>query len=165
LYHYFRSKQELIRAVVEDSTEQALQNLRSAAEASPNPRSALQRLSFLLLQTVNSPEFWEAARLDLEIWTESTRNQELADILVSGRTAVHNALASIIREAIESGEYSEKIDAEGFAELLMSIYTGLEVNKLLSRATVNSQGAMQAFAVLVQGDLLTAKSKSSRSSA
>jgi TetR/AcrR family transcriptional regulator, transcriptional repressor of aconitase len=165
LYHYFGSKREVIKAVVQDSADQALENLRSAAETSPNPRSALQRLSMLLLQTIQSSDFRDTARLDLEIWTESTRSEELAHILASGRTAVHQALAGIIQDAIETGEYSNNVDAEGFAELLMSIYTGLQVSKVLGGASMDPQAAMRAFAVLIQGELLTSKSSSGRSTA
>jgi AcrR family transcriptional regulator len=160
LYHYFGSKREVIKAVVQDSADQALENLRSAAETSPNPRSALQRLSMLLLQTVQSSDFRDTARLDLEIWTESTRSEELAHILRSGRSAVHQALAGIIQDAIETGEYSDKVDAAGFAELLVSIYAGLQVNKVLGGASVDPQAAIRAFALLIQGELLTSKSPS-----
>jgi BetI-type transcriptional repressor, C-terminal len=99
---------------------------------------------------------------DLEIWTESTRSEELAHILRSGRSARHQALAGIIQDAIETGEYSDKVDAEAFAELLVSIYAGLQVNKVLGGASVDPQAAIRAFALLIQGELLTSKSPSGR---
>src|SRR5437667_36951 len=77
LYHYFRSKEDVIKAVVQDSADQAVRDVTSIAQESPGPRSALQRLGALLAQTVQSPEFLDNARLDVEIWSESLRSEDL----------------------------------------------------------------------------------------
>ena len=96
LYHYFRSKKDVIKAVVQDSADQAVAEVTSIAQMSPGPRSALQRLGALLAQTVQSPEFLDNARLDVEIWSESLRSEDLSTILATGRAALHDALAEII---------------------------------------------------------------------
>src|SRR5437667_11711573 len=52
LYHHFRNKEDVIKAVVRDSAEQWIREVRSTAETSPGPRSALQRLGALVAQTI-----------------------------------------------------------------------------------------------------------------
>ena len=96
LYHYFGSKEDVIKAVVQHSADQAVRDVTSIAQESPGPRSALQRLGALLAQTVQSPEFLDNARLDVEIWSESLRSEDLSKILATGRAALHDALAEII---------------------------------------------------------------------
>src|SRR5439155_10236534 len=83
LYHHFRNKEDVIKAVVQDSAEQWIREVRSAAETSPGPRSVLQRLGGLVAQAIQSPEFRDNARLELEIWSECMRNEELSKILDS----------------------------------------------------------------------------------
>lgn len=162
LYHYFRNKEDVIRAVVQDSADQAVREVRSIAQASPGPRTALQRLGALLAQTVQSQEFYDNARLDLEIWSESMRREELSKILATGRAAVHEALAEIIHDAVRTGEYSDIVDPDALAALLMGVHTGLQVNKLLAPRSTDPPSAMNALAVLVRGELLASNDASRR---
>ena len=154
LYHYFRSKKDVIKAVVQDSADQAVAEVTSIAQMSPGPRSALQRLGALLAQTVQSPEFLDNARLDVEIWSESLRSEDLSKILAAGRAALHDALAEIIHDAVRTGEYNDTVDPAGLADLLMSLNTGLEVNKLLAPRSTNPLSAMDALVILIRGELL-----------
>lgn len=154
LYHYFRSKEDVIKAVVQDSADQAVRDVTSIAQESPGPRSALQRLGALLAQTVQSPEFLDNARLDVEIWSESLRSEDLSKILATGRAALHDALAEIIHDAVRTGEYNDTVDPAGLADLLMSLNTGLEVNKLLAPRSTNPLSAMDALVILIRGELL-----------
>ena len=115
LYHYFRSKKDVIKAVVQDSADQAVAEVTSIAQMSPGPRSALQRLGALLAQTVQSPEFLDNARLDVEIWSESLRSEDLSTILATGRAALHDALAEIIHDAVRTGEYNDTVGPGGLS--------------------------------------------------
>jgi AcrR family transcriptional regulator len=162
LYHYFKHKEDLIQAVVQDSADQAVREVRSTAQASPGPRTALQRLGALLAQTVQSPEFYDNARLDLEIWSESMRREELSQILATGRAAVHEALAEIIHDAVTTGEYSDMVDPDALAALLMGVHTGLQINKLLAPRSTDPPSAMNALAVLIRGELLASNAASQR---
>jgi len=160
LYHYFRSKKDVIKAVVQDSADQAVAEVTSIAQMSPGPRSALQRLGALLAQTVQSPEFLDNARLDVEIWSESLRSEDLSTILATGRAALHDALAEIIHDAVRTGEYNDTVDPAGLADLLMGVHTGLEVNKLLAPRSINPPSAMDALAILIRGELLASNTAS-----
>jgi len=162
LYHYFRNKEDVIKAVVQDSAEQWIREVRYTAETSPGPRSALQRLGALVAQTIQSPEFNDNARLELLIWSECMRSEELSKILETGRTAVHDALAEIIHEAVKTGEYSDRIDPAGLADLLMGVRTGLQLNKLLAPRSTDPPSAMNALAALIRGELLASNAASQR---
>src|SRR3989304_7086473 len=84
LYHYFPSKEEIIKAVVEEANQRALQVMETTVAQSPDPRSALISLGVFFLRSVYEPDFDNVARLDLETWNESLRSQELSRILREG---------------------------------------------------------------------------------
>src|SRR5438093_11203386 len=57
LYHYFTSKEDVIKAVVQDSADQAVAEVTSIAQMSPGPRSALQRLGHSSRRRFKAPSF------------------------------------------------------------------------------------------------------------
>ncbi len=159
LYHYFPSKEEIIKAVVEEANQRTLQVMESTAAQSPDPRSALRSVGAFFFRSVYEPDFDNVARLDLETWNESLLNQELARILEEGRAATQKALAAVIQEAIDRGEYNPKVDPRGLANLFVAIYTGLRVGKLLTPGHVDVDSAFAALRVLIRGELLTAAAR------
>src|SRR5450759_106315 len=52
LYHYFRSKEELIAAVIDSSAEAAAQRMQDLIDRAPNTEAALVQVSQLFAQTM-----------------------------------------------------------------------------------------------------------------
>ena len=159
LYHYFPSKEEIIKAVAEDANRRALDVLQSTAAQSPDPRSALRSVGIFFFRSVYEPDFDNVARLDLETWGESLRNQELARILDEGRAASRKAITAVIKGAVDGGEYNPSVDPTGLANLFIAIYTGLRLSKLLSPRDVDVDSAFAALRILIRGELLTSAAR------
>jgi len=153
LYHYFGSKEEIISAVIEDAAHTTVQNLRTTAEVSGDVRTAVQALATLFFQWVRDPQLDNVTRLDMEIWAETLRNEKLAGIARESRALRRQWLESLIRGAVQEGVYAKEVDPRGLANLIMSIFDGLRLGRLLWRDDFDVDGALEALVLMTTGRL------------
>ena len=153
LYHYFASKEEIISAVIEDAAHTTVRDLRSTAEASGDVRTAVQALASLFFQWIRDPHLDNVTRLDMEIWAETLRNEKLAEITRGGRALRRQWLESLIRGAVDEGVYTKDVDPRGLANLIMSIFDGLRLGRLLWRDDFDVEGALKALVLMTTGRL------------
>ena len=153
LYHYFGSKEEIISAVIEDAAQTTVHNLRSTAEASGDLRTAVQALAAQFFEWIRDPELDSVTRLDMEIWGETLRNEKLAGITRESRALRRQWLESLIRGAIDEGVYTKDVDPRGLANLIMSIFDGLRLGRLLWRDDFDVEGALKALMLMTTGRL------------
>jgi AcrR family transcriptional regulator len=153
LYHYFGSKEEIISAVIEDAARNTVDNLNSTAEASGDLRSAVQALATQFIQWIRDPDLDSVTRLDMEIWAETLRNEKLAGITRKSRAMRREWLESLIRGAVEQGVYSKEVDPRGLADLIMSMFDGLRLGRLLWKDDFDVGGALEALMLMTSGRL------------
>jgi TetR/AcrR family transcriptional repressor of uid operon len=153
LYHYFGSKEEIISAVIEDTARTTVDNLSSIAKASGDVRSAVQALSSVFFERARDPQLENTTRLDLEIWSETLRNEKLADITRGSRALRRQLLESLIRQGKSEGPYTEQVDPKGFADLILAIFDGLRLGRLLWRDDFDLEGALQSLVLMYTGRL------------
>ncbi len=153
LYHYFRSKEDLISAVITDSTRATVAGLRSTVEESTDLRSAIQALGQLFFQRARDPQLDSATRLDVEIWAETLRNEELAEITRGSRSLRRQWLESLIGQGIAEGVYTQEVNPKGLANLIMAIFDGLRLGRLLWKDDFDVEGALQALTLMHTGRL------------
>ena len=153
LYHYFGSKEEIISAVIEDAAQATVQNLRSTAEASGDVRTAVQALASQFFEWIRDPQLDSVTRLDMEIWAETLRNEKLAGITRESRALRREWLESLIRGAVDEGVYTKDVDPRGLANLIMSIFDGLRLGRLLWRDDFDVDGALKALMLMTTGRL------------
>ena len=153
LYHYFGSKEEIISAVIEDTTRATVADLTSTAEASGDMRSAVQALSSLFFEWARNPEIDNITRLNVEIWAETLRNEKLAKITRGSRSMRRQWLESLIRKAKSEGVYAEQVDPRGLADLTMAIFDGLRLGRLLWKDDFDVEGALQSLLLMQTGHL------------
>lgn len=153
LYHYFGSKEDIISAVIEDTARITVENLRLTVEASGDVRSAVQALASEFFERARDPQAESTARLDVEIWSESLRNEKLAEITRKSRTLRRQWLESLISQAKSEGPYTEQVDPKGFADLVLAIFDGLRLGRLLWRDDFDLEGAIQSLVLMYTGNL------------
>ena len=153
LYHYFGSKEDIISAVIEDAALATVENLKSKTEASGDMRSAVQALASQFFEWIRDPDLDSVTRLDMEIWAETLRNDKLAEITRGSRALRREWLAALIRRAVEDGVYSKDVDPSGLANLIMSIFDGLRLGRLLWRDDFDVDGALRALVLMTTGRL------------
>ncbi len=153
LYHYFGSKEEIISAVIEDAARSTVEDLRRTATASGDVRSAVDALGSLFFQWARAPELDGATRLNVEIWAETLRNEKLAEITRGSRAIRRQWLESLIGQAKSEGVYAEQVDPRGLADLIMAIFDGLSLGRLLWPDGFDLEGALQSLLLMQTGRL------------
>ena len=153
LYHYFGSKEELIAAVIDRSAESAVQRMRERIEDALNTESALLEVSQVFAQTLQDPDIDNATRLELEIWAEGLKNEKLFEKSRRAWTMRMGWLEALIRRGIDDGIYDpETVEPHAMASLLISIYIGLRIGRLIG-SDFDISGAVQTFFMMRSGRL------------
>jgi AcrR family transcriptional regulator len=156
LYHYFTGKDELIMAVIQQSTEETLGQLRALTEDSEDVGSAFRGLAQFLFRTMRDPDIDNVIRLDMEIWVEGLKNETLAEISRQSWGARREMMQRFIRRSVEEGVYEPGvIEEKGFSSLLMAILIGLRLGKLLWKDDFDLNGAMRMLFMMHAGKLAT----------
>jgi len=153
LYHYFRSKEEVIAAVIQASAQEAVQRLAQLAEDAANTRSSIRALAGLFSDSMRTSETDGMTRLDVDVWAESLRNEKLAEITRYAWAVRRNWLKELISNAIAEGVYSPEADPAGVANLIMSIWIGLRMGRLLWGDDFNPDATLQALFLMHSGRL------------
>lgn len=153
LYHYFGSKEEIISAVIEDTTRTTVADLTSTAESSGDIRSAVQALTTLFFEWARNPELDSITRLDVEIWAETLRNEKLAKITRESREQRRRWLESMMEKAKSEGIYTAEVDPRGLANYVMAVFDGLRLGRLLWPDSFDVEGVLQSMLLMQSGRL------------
>src|SRR3989442_4392508 len=132
LYHYFSGKDQIIQAVIEESTQDVLARMRETSAA--DTRTAFERASAFFVEQMQDPERDNIARLDIEIWAETLKNEKLAELNRESWALRRAWLEDLIRRGVEEGVYrSDRADPRGLSSLFMAILIRLRGGKPLWR--------------------------------
>ncbi len=158
LYHYFGSKDELIAAVVERSAEAATERMRSLIEEADDTASAFRQVSDFFFDTMQDADIDNVTRLEIEIWAEALMNEDLGTTSRSAWKLRQDWLEALVQRGIDDGVYdAEVVKAGAMASLLMAIYVGLRVGRLLGGETFDTPGAMRTLFMMHAGRLMADK--------
>lgn len=128
VYRYFRSKDDLIEALVEQDRADSLAMLESLA-AAPDILAAIGAGVAETLAAVRDPA--EAA-VSIEIGAEAARNPRVAAIVRRHEESVTGALAMLLRRAQGRGEIAADLDPRLAAEVIAALIDGLITRKALA---------------------------------
>ncbi|MBS0847359.1 TetR/AcrR family transcriptional regulator [Citrobacter sp. JGM124] len=119
MYNHFRSKNELIVAIVNDATESAL-----AVYAEPYVGSSLDHLCELMNNCITKSGYPIEPALWIEIIAEAARNSDVNRAFTEADIAMRGALKNIITRGIERDEFRET-DPEEISIVLFAMLDGL----------------------------------------
>ena len=127
VYRYFRSKEELIAALVEEDRAKHIARIE-AVRHQPDIFAGLHALADQTLATLNDPE---TSLLHAEISAEVHRNPQVKEVVRASNAAILDSLAETIRLAQERGVIDPSLDPRPTAELLVALVDGLGIRKSL----------------------------------
>jgi TetR/AcrR family transcriptional repressor of uid operon len=127
VYRYFRSKEDLIAALVEADRARHITRIEAVREQ-PDVFAALQALAEQTLDTLNDPE---TSLLHAEIGAEMHRNPQVKELVRNTNAAILDSLAETLRLAQERGAIDANLDPRPTAELLVAVVDGLAMRKSL----------------------------------
>ncbi|MFD8519730.1 TetR/AcrR family transcriptional regulator [Streptomyces capillispiralis] len=129
VYRYFGGKDELISAIVTEVLDTVRDIYERAALQSPPPTPdvliprTLARMRELRPATLDGGE-WMFPRLMIQVWTETTRNPELAAALGEGYQKVRASWVRIVEGYQDAGLMPRDTDADAMARAMIAVVQG-----------------------------------------
>lgn len=135
LYTYFKSKEEVLTAVVEVSFTAMLQRAIAAAHAGDSALEKLDRVAEAVIEGLTSGDLQavQSPQLFLEIWAEASKNPHLNTLCLQGYEQWRRFLTDLLREGIAQGQFKPDVDPDALAAILLAVFDGLSLQEGLTR--------------------------------
>ncbi len=156
VYRYFRSKDELIEALVEQDRTESLELIAAIAAA----KDIFAAISIAVDEALAAVADAADAAVYLEVGAEAARNPRVGAIVRRHDESVTGALTTLLRRAQERGEIRESLDLQMAAEMISALIDGV-----ISRKAIAPDADIASYAPLVKqmiGDLITPESNRNR---
>lgn len=128
VYRYYRSKEEIISVLVEESCVEFLSLIESIRDDTDTSQ-AFDNLADAVLDKIRDPAL---CVLHIEANAEALRNPRMTEIVERRDTVKLEALAERIRHAQSSGLADPTLDPYMSAEILVALIKGLAMRKSLN---------------------------------
>jgi AcrR family transcriptional regulator len=135
IYRYYASKEALLKAISERSSERDLDLLERARESEDEPIAALELLSLAMRALFEDPGFDTATRVIVELRPEFLRNDELKHGLRRNLRVMLAATSLLISDARKKGQIKPNVDPEALAMLALCFSEGLRQYRLVDPQT------------------------------
>jgi AcrR family transcriptional regulator len=130
LYGYFRSKEAIIRTMAEEHRRSYRPFLDNLANRDDRLK-AIHELAYYAYSQLEKPDASEVFALDIELYAEALRNDEVRDMMRSSFEEYRQALASAVRNAQRRGEIDARLNPESIAQVGLSFFLGFVLQKAL----------------------------------
>jgi AcrR family transcriptional regulator len=127
VYRYFQSKEEIIQAMCQRGHHDDAELIAAAMTRG----GTLDIFDELLRIFFAGVEDRELCALSIELLSEARRNAFICDSLREGQREIESALGEIVRCAQERGEIDPGLDGQSVARVMLAVYQGLVLQKLL----------------------------------
>ena len=151
MYRYFKSKDELIGAIIDRLMETVMGELTRSTEAAP-PGAETIALSVQTAQQILSSQPL-IAKLLPQLWTQAVRDEA---IRLRAQKFYRTLLAHFtgnVRRAQASGSLSAELDADGVAQVGLALVQGFMVQRLMLQGDVNPESYLQTVRQLIGAGL------------
>jgi TetR/AcrR family transcriptional regulator, transcriptional repressor of aconitase len=123
VYRYFRSKDEMVLAIAEDSIR-AVIALMGSVGGDRGGRSVGEALAAATTLVREKDEKNGLAGLGIQVWGEALRNPELRESFTGMLAAIKSEIAETVRQDQAAGRLPAGVPPEDLAGVLMSILAG-----------------------------------------
>jgi len=131
IYHYFSSKEELLHAIFERTSQMGREMVERARAEASGPKSTLEAIGEATFAHFDEPTFEFVTRTDVEIWPEMLRNTALRERFRAGLRYWHEVVTELLTEAQQRGELRQDVDPRAAAALDMCVVEGLRRYRLI----------------------------------
>lgn len=147
VYTHFESKEAIVQAMAEASMQ-----ARQAGFEGADETHTLRDASYLLelVRALYGPDGEHVARLDLDLWSESTRNPGLRASITATFGQLARQLEAVVKRSQAAEELDPRLSPRGAAHVLLAIGLGLEVQRALHVAP-SARTAQRTLRGLLEG--------------
>ncbi|WP_328859889.1 TetR/AcrR family transcriptional regulator [Streptomyces sp. NBC_00306] len=134
VYRYFRGKDELIAAIANEAFAGIRGAFEDAARTTPPPLPDVllgRVLRKLLQEQVRGEDRQAFARLVVQVWTETLRNERLATTLGEGYSGMRLAWAKLVDAYRDNGLMAADVPADHVARTLIATAQGFILQQAL----------------------------------
>jgi AcrR family transcriptional regulator len=130
VYRYFRSKEEIIEGMGEHRQRENAERLDLAMSKATTAEvfDELMRVFFI---DRDESEFSDYCALTIEFMSEAPRNERVRESLRRTSAAVRDGLAAMVRQSQARGDIEASLDPEAMARVMIAIYQGFLIQKLV----------------------------------
>jgi AcrR family transcriptional regulator len=154
LYHYFGSKDELIAAVIDRSAGAVVDRMRTLIEEAMTAESAFRQVAQFFFATMRDPDIDNITRLEIEIWAETLKNDKLREKSQRAWAVRQRWLEALVKRGVEEGVYdAEVVEPRAMASLLLAIFAGLRLGRLMWKEDFDTNGALRSLFMMHAGRL------------
>ena len=163
VYHYFKTKEDIIDAIRERSAGQAESIYRGSSDGDDGAAN-LMNLVDATLSVMTSPESAEANRLALFLWAESLVNPRIMDGQLPSFKPYLEQLARSFAEAQDEGRADPQVDSQAIARVIAGTMLGLQI-QLTWEPDMDMDAAGRALELMLAGKLWSSDGRASGGSA
>jgi TetR/AcrR family transcriptional repressor of uid operon len=132
IYNYFESKEQIITALQERSLRNNAEMFEGLAQ-NATARDALTLLFEEYAHCIEQEDSRSHARANLSLLAEGLAQEDLRAKASSIYDLIGKALSEIAEAGVRRSELSATVDPSVFAELMLAVFTGLQVRAALTR--------------------------------
>jgi TetR/AcrR family transcriptional regulator, repressor for uid operon len=156
IYEYFKNKVDILHYVVDQFFNAFSQELINVVAREIKPAEKL--MSFINFSLSNITEWEDHCAIYIEYFS-SIRNEEEKFLLSSQYEGMKEIIINLIGECQASGDIDRSFDPEVVAELLVSIYDGLIVHRMLEGKKIEMELLRKTSMMVIERGLFNSKSK------
>lgn len=151
LYEYFKGKIELVRFIFDDYFASFSQGLTAVLEGASTASEKL--LAFAEFAIVRAEEWEDQCAVYIDCFSSPVSRLELFS-LSSVYDPMKQTIADLVRMGQEAGEIDKEFVPETVAQLLVSIYDGIILHRILQGKEMDLNSLHKAVLRLFTGGLL-----------
>lgn len=142
VYTYFKSKQDLIRAIAETALAEVGKTVTALADAAvPVPPGAAVQAVAARMVDLGEEVGVDLPRVALQCWAEAARDPDLRTALAENAGQLRDSWAAYAAKAIAAGQLPASADPARVANALMALLPGFALQRLLLGLSPEEVGA------------------------
>ena len=149
IYRYYKSKEDLLRAVFDEASARNQELFYGTAETVSSPLDALQEVGRKVWVDLDDRD---AFICDIQMALAAARDPEDYGIdLKATRDEVRTLLRELVKQAQAAGEIDPTLDAEQLALILQACTAGIQMFKITPEDDLDLEGTFNLFVRMVRG--------------
>jgi AcrR family transcriptional regulator len=154
VYRYFQSKEEIIQAMCSRGHEEDVETIREALKLN-DTIAVMDELTRIFFSGIEDREF---CALMVELISEAKHNKPIGESVLEGWYAIFEPLSDLVRLAQSRGEINPALDPRAVTRVMLGVYQGLVLQKLLD-PDLDVAGYAKTTRALFQGDFWCANQR------
>ncbi len=153
IYRYYPSKEGVLRACSDRSQEMSRALVEEARSRAEEPIDALLAIGQTMFSYFYDPMFETATRVDIDIWPEVIRNEELREGRRQELAFWRQEVARLLSEGRARGRLRQEVDPEAATILFICAWEGLRHYMLIDSDVFTPERLIEAMRPMVPEDV------------